>query len=149
MVDQKRGSNKSPDIGSQGGYTAAYGGNLMGTTGGGMFGGSNVSGAMGTTTTSMTAASAYGLGGHNTRGIEGHIFNCVFKTLVTRFVKMMKDLKSQENISLYCDLRQFMTYVKEVHGGIFRRVVLSGILDSADRPNKRCNSNVQTTRVIR
>lgn len=75
--------------------------------------------------------------------------NYVFKTLVTRFVNSTKELKSQENIGIYCDLRQFMTYVKEAHGGIFRRVALSGILDSTDRPNKRCNSKVQTTRVIR
>lgn len=73
----------------------------------------------------------------------------VFKVLVTRLVDSAKQLKAQENIGLYCDVRQLMTYVKEAHGGIFRRVALSGILDSADRPNKRCNSNVQTTRVIR
>lgn len=73
----------------------------------------------------------------------------VFKPFVTLCVKNLKKLKSQDNIALYCDLRQFMTYVKEAHGGVFRRVVLSGILDSSDRPNKRCNSHMQTTRVIR
>ncbi|XP_076221497.1 unc80, NALCN channel complex subunit isoform X7 [Nomia melanderi] len=116
----------------------------------GTLGNSNVSGT-GTMTTaaSTNIAATYAAGCHNTRGIEGHIFNCVFKPLVSRFVKSLKELKSQENISLYCDLRQFMAYVKEVHCGIFRRVILSGIIDSADRPNKRCNSNVQTTRVIR
>lgn len=73
----------------------------------------------------------------------------VFKALVTRFVKSVKELKSQENVTIYCDLRQLMTYIKEAHGGVFRRVALSGLLDSADRPNKRSNSNIQTTRVIR
>ncbi|XP_076295580.1 unc80, NALCN channel complex subunit isoform X9 [Lasioglossum baleicum] len=151
-LNQKRGSSKSPEVASQTGYMASYGANLMGpgmVSGGGMFGNTNVTGqgAM-TTAASTNVAASYSLGGHQTRVIEGHIFNCVFKPLVTRFLKSTKELKAQENIGLYCDLRQFMTYVKEVHCGIFRRVILSGIIDSADRPNKRCNSNVQTTRVI-
>lgn len=94
-------------------------------------------------------APSYNVGSYGARGIEGQIMTYVFKVLVTRLVDSMKQLKTQENIGLYCDVRQLMTYVKEAHGGIFRRVALSGILDSADRPNKRCNSNVQTTRVIR
>ncbi|KAK2588606.1 hypothetical protein KPH14_006375 [Odynerus spinipes] len=153
-LNQKRGSNKSPDAASQGGYATNFGAGMIGSGGGG--GGTNVGTATsgshtGTTnTTSIVPATAsYGTGGYGARGIEGQIMNCVFKTLVSRFVKCTKELKSQENIGLYCDLRQFMTYVKEAHGGVFRRVALSGILDSADRPNKRCNSNVQTTRVIR
>ncbi|XP_043521274.1 protein unc-80 homolog isoform X3 [Frieseomelitta varia] len=151
--NQKRGSSKSPEVGSQGGYATNFGANIIGTGGtGGGTGSSSATAAAGTVaaTTTGTAAGSYGgFSSHSARGIEGHIFNYVFKPLVTRFVKSLKELKSQENISLYCDLRQFMSYVKEVHGGAFRRVALSGILDSADRPNKRCNSNVQTTRVIR
>ncbi|KAG8225920.1 hypothetical protein J437_LFUL005956 [Ladona fulva] len=38
--------------------------------------------------------------------------------------------------ALYSDVRQLMTYVKEAHGGVFRRVALSGLLDSANRPYK-------------
>lgn len=87
--------------------------------------------------------------GQRFRNIESQIMACIFKTMVTRCVAISKDLKNQENISLYCDLRQFMTYVKEAHGGVFRRVALSCILDSADLPNKRYKSEVQTTRVIR
>lgn len=49
---------------------------------------------------------------------------------------------------LYCDVRLLMTYIKEAHGGVFRRVALSGLIDSASRPNKR-QDNVQTTRVVR
>lgn len=151
MADQKRGSSKSPEIGSQGGYATNFGANIIGTSGtGGGTGSSSATTAAGTVAATTTGtAGSYGFSSHGARGIEGHIFNCVFKPLVTRFVKSLKELKSQENISLYCDLRQFMSYVKEVHGGAFRRVALSGILDSSDRPNKRCNSNVQTTRVIR
>lgn len=145
FVDQKRGSSKSPEIGSQGGYATNFGANLMG--GGG--GSSSATPGAGAVVAAGAAGASYGSAGHTARGIEGPIFNYVFKALVTRFVKSMKELKSQENVYLYCDVRQFMSYVKEVHGGAFRRVALSGILDSADRPNKRCNSNVQTTRVIR
>ena len=105
-----------------------------------------------TWTTSGTGATPYsslGAPAHGFRNIEGQIMAYIFKPLVNLCVKKLKILKSQDNISLYCDLRQFMTYVKEAHGGVFRRVVLSGILDSSDRPNQRCNSNMQTTRVIR
>lgn len=152
MADQKRGSSKSPEIsGSQGGYATNFGANLVGSGGGGT---GSSSATPGTVVGAVVPASgvggaSYGSVSHGARGIEGHVFNYVFKALVTRFVKSLKELKSQENVCLYCDVRQFMSYVKEVHGGAFRRVALSGILDSTDRPNKRCNSNVQTTRVIR
>ncbi|CAL7937444.1 unnamed protein product [Xylocopa violacea] len=146
--NQKRGSSKSPDVGSQGGYATNFGANLMGGSGvGGGTGASSVTTAGGTmaATAAGTVSSTYDIGSHSARGIESHIFNYVFKALVTRFMKSWKELTSRQ----YFDLRQFMSYVKEAHGGVFRRVALSGILDSADRPNKRCNSNVQTTRVIR
>lgn len=99
--------------------------------------------------TAASATASYGGVSYGGRNIEGQIMGCVFKTLVSRFVKSLKELKSQENITIYCDIKQLMTYVKEAHGGVFRRVALSGILDSADRPNKRCNSDIRTTRVIR
>ncbi|CAG5120059.1 unnamed protein product, partial [Candidula unifasciata] len=35
--------------------------------------------------------------------------------------------------SLFCDVRQMMAYVKEIHGGTFRRVALSGLLDSLQK----------------
>ncbi|XP_066993860.2 protein unc-80 homolog [Anabrus simplex] len=89
-----------------------------------------------------------GLGGGGSRGIEGQFIANVFKTLVTRFVKSLKELKAQENMALYCDVRQLMTYIKEAHGGVFRRVALSGLLDSANRPHRK-EANLQTTRVIR
>ncbi|XP_035727921.1 protein unc-80 homolog isoform X2 [Vespa mandarinia] len=155
-LNQKRGSNKSPDAASQGGYATNFGAGMMGGTVCSNVGttATTASHTIGTTTTTgstniASVNASYGTGSHGVRGIEGQIMNCVFKTLVTRFVNSTKELKSQENIGVYCDLRQFMTYVKEAHGGIFRRVALSGILDSTDRPNKRCNSKVQTTRVIR
>lgn len=50
--------------------------------------------------------------------------------------------------ALYSDVRQLITYIKEGHGSVFRRVALSALLDTADRPSKK-EPNVQTTRVIR
>nr|CAD7573647.1 unnamed protein product [Timema californicum] len=41
-----------------------------------------------------------------------------------------------------------MTYIKEAHGGVFRRVALSGLLDSANRPHRK-EPDTQTTRIIR
>lgn len=49
---------------------------------------------------------------------------------------------------MYLEVRQLMTYVKEAHGSVFRRVALSALIDTADRPSKK-ESNIQTTRVIR
>ncbi|XP_055525794.1 protein unc-80 homolog isoform X1 [Wyeomyia smithii] len=81
-------------------------------------------------------------------GAESQVIAAVFKTLVSRFVDALKDLKGQENVALYCDVRQLVTYVKGAHGGPFRRVALSGILAVTPRPHKQA-PNMQTTRVIR
>lgn len=99
--------------------------------------------------TAASAAASYGGIKYASRNIESQILGCVFKALVTRFVKCSKEIKSQDNLATYCDIKQFITYVKEAHGGVFRRAALSGILDASDKPNKRCNSNIRTTRVIR
>lgn len=72
----------------------------------------------------------------------------VFKSLVSRFVDSQKELKSPENINLYSDVRQLVTYIKGAHGGPFRRVALSGIMAVTPRPHKKA-PHVQTTRVIR
>ncbi|XP_064455968.1 protein unc-80 homolog isoform X2 [Ornithodoros turicata] len=89
-----------------------------------------------------------GHGSLSGKGIEGVVVACTFKALVTRLAKCGRELKSQENMSLYCDLRQLMSYIHDNHGGIFRRVALSGMLDSADRPNKKKNY-VPGTRIVR
>lgn len=72
----------------------------------------------------------------------------IFKSLVSRFVDSQKELKSAENINLYSDVRQLVTYIKGAHGGPFRRVALSGILAVTPRPHKKAPL-IQTTRVIR
>lgn len=81
-------------------------------------------------------------------GGEAQVVGAVFKQLVSRFVEASKDLKSPENVALYGDIRQLVTYVKGAHGGPFRLVALSGILAVTPRPHKKGPSS-QTTRVIR
>lgn len=83
-----------------------------------------------------------------TGNAESQVVATVFKALVSRFVDSFKELKNPENVSLYCDVRQLTTYIKGAHGGPFRRVVLSGIMDVTPRPHKKA-PQMQTTRVIR
>lgn len=91
---------------------------------------------------------ATNFGGGLSGGAESQVIAAVFKTMVSRFCDSFKELKSQENIALYCDVRQLVTYVKGAHGGPFRLVALSGILSVTPRPHKKA-PNMQTTRVIR
>lgn len=91
---------------------------------------------------------ATNFGGGLSGGAESQVIAAVFKTLVTRFVGAFKELKGNENIALYCDVRQLINYVKGAHGGPFRRTALSGIMAVTPRPNKK-SPNLQTTRVIR
>ncbi|EFX84430.1 hypothetical protein DAPPUDRAFT_238738 [Daphnia pulex] len=51
--------------------------------------------------------------------------------------------------ALYCDVRQLLAYIKDVHGGIFRRVLLSGLLDSAARWNNRKTLRPKTVAISR
>lgn len=100
-------------------------------------------------------SSSGGQGGYSTNfsgglsgGPEAQVIAAVFKPLVTRFVNASKDLKTIENLALYGDVRQLVTYVKGAHGGPFRLVALSGILAVTPRPHKK-GPPAQTTRVIR
>lgn len=79
---------------------------------------------------------------------ESQIIAIIFKNLVSKFVELSKEIKNQENVALYKDIRQFIRYVQESHGGPFRRVALSGILGVTIRPHKK-PPLMQTTRVIR
>ncbi|XP_014671826.1 PREDICTED: protein unc-80 homolog [Priapulus caudatus] len=71
------------------------------------------------------------------KGVEGTVLACVLKVLVTRLCESSAELKSMENMALYCDVRQLITYVTAAHGGLFRRVALSGLLDAVDRSRKK------------
>ncbi|GFR73729.1 Unc-80-like protein [Elysia marginata] len=75
----------------------------------------------------------HSVGGEGYRGVEGVLIANLVKPLVSRCVECANDLYGTENISLFCDIRQLMVYVKEIHGGTFRRVALSGLLDSLQK----------------
>ena len=74
-----------------------------------------------------------GYGRIGSRGVESVIFDKIFKCLVTRSMKMQKELKMQLNLSQYCELRQLLTYVRDAHGGIFRKVLLSALFDTTEK----------------
>ncbi|CAF1499533.1 unnamed protein product, partial [Adineta ricciae] len=63
------------------------------------------------------------------KGIDGFILNIIFKPFVTRLIMMREYLMSSENVALYGECRAFLTCIKENHGGIFRLVVFSSLLD--------------------
>lgn len=54
--------------------------------------------------------------------VDTIIVKYTFKPFISRLVFVQKELKVQENMSLYCEIRQFISYVREYHGGIFRNV---------------------------
>ena len=64
------------------------------------------------------------------------IITAVFKPLVSRLTSMSRELRLQENLALYCEIRQLIAYVRDSHGGTFRRVALSGLVDSAHALHK-------------
>ncbi|KAL0832090.1 hypothetical protein ABMA28_001576 [Loxostege sticticalis] len=89
-------------------------------------------------------------GANANRAIETFIIESTFRVLVTRFALMHKELKMLDNSKLYMEVRLLLSYVREAHGGIFRVVAFSGLLDTAERPDsQQKESNMQTTRVIR
>lgn len=54
--------------------------------------------------------------------VDAIIVKASFKPLINRLVLIQRELKVQENMSLYCEIRQFISYVRDHHGGIFRNV---------------------------
>ncbi len=61
----------------------------------------------------------------------------MFRRLVERLLEKLSWLKSADNLALYNDTRSLMNYVKNAHGGVFRRVVLSALLDPAHKSRQQ------------
>ncbi|VDN99316.1 unnamed protein product [Rodentolepis nana] len=66
--------------------------------------------------------------GEGTRGAEGVIISSLMGCLVRRFVRCRRELATQENISLFTEVRHLLTYLKSVHGSTFRRALLCALL---------------------
>ncbi|XP_069357295.1 protein unc-80 homolog isoform X3 [Maniola hyperantus] len=91
-----------------------------------------------------------GQGPNANRALENFIVESTFRELVTRFALMHRELKLLDNSALYAEVRLLLSYVREAHGGEFRVVAFSGLMDTAERPGTQPKeSHMQTTRVIR
>ena len=65
--------------------------------------------------------------------IESILINTMFKRLISSMTEKVTWLKSPENIGLNNDCRSLIHYVKLNHGNVFRRVVLSGMMESTKK----------------
>ncbi|KAL5280592.1 unc-80 family protein [Megaselia abdita] len=116
----------------------------------------NVSRPSGSKTNMGVASSTGGQGGYATNFTggstsvhENEIISAVLKLLVSRFVVSLPDLKHHDNMQLYHDIKQFLTFLKGVHGGPYRIVALSGIIDVTPTVHKKDPFVLHTTRIIR
>ncbi|CAH8638560.1 unnamed protein product [Schistosoma guineensis] len=71
--------------------------------------------------------------GQDTRGAEGLIVSYLFGPFVRRLVRCKRELSSQENVSLFSDIRQVFTYIREIHGSTFRKNMLVALLCPVQR----------------
>ena len=65
--------------------------------------------------------------------IEALFIQCMFKKLVSKMTEKLSWLKASDNSALYNDCRGFINHVKINYGSIFRRVALSGLMDSTKK----------------
>ena len=83
-----------------------------------------------TNTSSAHLQSGGGAAPGTPRAVENIIVSTAYRRIVCKLVEKLPWLKLPDNDALYLDVRGLMHYVKQWHGGTFRRVVLSGLLDS-------------------
>ncbi|KAK0415429.1 hypothetical protein QR680_011941 [Steinernema hermaphroditum] len=62
------------------------------------------------------------------KGIEGIIISALLKPTTTKLMNKWNELLLPENMSLYQDVRMFITFVQEQHGNPLRRVGMSALL---------------------
>lgn len=65
--------------------------------------------------------------------MEALFINAMFKKLVSKMTDKLAWLKASDNSALYNDCRGFINHVKINYGSIFRRVALSGLMDSTKK----------------
>ena len=68
--------------------------------------------------------------------IESLFIHTMFKKLASKMTEKIMWLKAAENASLYTDCRGLFHHVKINYGSVFRRVALSGLMDSTKKLEK-------------
>ncbi|KAL3317969.1 Protein unc-80 [Cichlidogyrus casuarinus] len=66
--------------------------------------------------------------GEGTRGAEGIFVASILGPLLRRLVRCRRELVSQENLTLYTDIRQLLHYLREIHGNTYRRSMLCSLM---------------------
>ncbi|KAF6779228.1 hypothetical protein AHF37_01155, partial [Paragonimus kellicotti] len=81
--------------------------------------------------------------GYGIRGAEGIVVACALGPFIRRLVRCRAELISQENVSLFGDVRQLFTYFREVHGSTFRRHMLVAMMCPIHRALERPKPKTQ------
>lgn len=69
--------------------------------------------------------------------VEGIIVSNSFKQLITRMATVSKELKFQENTSLYYDVRRLISFIRDSYNSTFRSIVLSALIDCTKLLNQQ------------
>ncbi|GAA48500.1 protein unc-80 homolog [Clonorchis sinensis] len=83
--------------------------------------------------------------GMGSRGAESIVISCILGPFLRRLVRCRSELVSQENLSLFGDIRQLFTYLREVHGSTFRRNMLVAMMCPIQRACERPRPKMPST----
>ncbi|EJW80616.1 hypothetical protein WUBG_08475, partial [Wuchereria bancrofti] len=81
------------------------------------------------------------------KGIEGTVIKVILKPVVSKLMNTMDELLQPENMSLYQDVRLFVSFIQEQHGNSFRCVGLSALLDGRPPENQSQFLDVGTSQL--
>ena len=70
------------------------------------------------------------LTGPGYQNIESLFIHAIYKKFVSRMSEKMVWLKSADNLNLHTDCRSLINHVKINYGSMFRKVALSGLMES-------------------
>ncbi|XP_078693709.1 protein unc-80 homolog isoform X2 [Branchiostoma floridae x Branchiostoma belcheri] len=83
--------------------------------------------------------------------MEGTIIARCFKTLMKQILKAETELYHKPgvmNCSLFFDVQQLMTYLREFHGSTFRKILLTGLVEATVRKPASVTSQAASSGVI-
>uniref|UniRef100_A0A915PNH9 Uncharacterized protein n=1 Tax=Setaria digitata TaxID=48799 RepID=A0A915PNH9_9BILA len=81
------------------------------------------------------------------KGIEGTVIKVILKPAISKLMNAMDELLQPENMSLYQDVRLFVSFIQEQHGNPFRRVGLSALIDGRPLENQNQFNDVSTSQL--